>query len=236
MPTNIIVVEKSQDFARVTAEWVANRIHEIIAANGRCTLSLAGGETPRPVYNLLAKTDVSRHVEWHKVEFYFGDERCVPPDHPDSNYRMAYETLFSDLRIAPVQIHRIEAERIDRDQAAADYEAILPQGLHLILLGMGEDGHTASLFRGSPALDERVRRVVVVKGSKPPPWRITITPPVIAAAGSVLVMVSGKQKALTVARALGASHNPKEIPIQLALRGTWIIDSAAAEELRRIKV
>ena len=236
MQTNIIVVDKSQDFSRVAAEWIVNRIHETIVADGRCTLALAGGETPRSAYSLLAKSDLSRKVEWQKVEFYFGDERCVPPDHPDSNYRMAYETIFSNLRIAPAQVHRIEAERPERDRAAVDYEAILPQRLDLILLGMGDDGHTASLFPGSAALDERVRRVVVVKGSKPPPWRITITPPVIAAAGSMLVMVSGKRKASTVARALGAPHNPKEIPIQLALRGTWIIDSAAAEELRRVKV
>ncbi len=209
MPTNIIVVDKSQDFSCLAAEWIADRIHEIIAGEGRCALALAGGETPRPVYCLLAKSEFSRHIDWQKVEFYFGDERCVPPDHPDSNYRMAYETLFSSLHIAPVQVHRIEAERPDRDQAAADYDAILPQRLHLILLGMGEDGHTASLFPGSPALDEHVRRVVVVQGSKPPPWRITITPPVIAAAENVLVMVSGEQKAPVIARALGAPHNPK---------------------------
>ncbi len=236
MQANIIVVDKSHDFSRVAADWVANTIHEIIVVSGRCALALAGGETPRPVYSLLTRSELSQHVEWEKVEFYFGDERCVPPDHPDSNYWMAYETLFSNLRIAPVQVHRIAAERPDRGQAAADYDAILPQRLDLILLGMGEDGHTASLFPGSAALDERVRRVMVVKGSKPPPWRITITPPVIAAAGNVLVMVSGKHKASMVARAFGASHNPKEIPIQLALRGTWIIDSAAAEELRRVKV
>ena len=109
----------------------------------------------------------------------------------------------------------------------------MPKRLDLILLGMGVDGHTASLFPGSPALDEQKRRVLPVKGSKPPPWRISITPPVIADAGAILVVVSGKAKAPTVARALQGSHNPKELPIQLALGGTWIIDASAAEELRR---
>jgi 6-phosphogluconolactonase len=165
------------------------------------------------------------------LEFYFGDERCVSPTDPDSNYQMVRESLFARAPIAPGQVNRIEAERADRDQAAAEYEAKLPKRLDLLLLGMGTDGHTASLFPGSSVLDEKERRILVVSGPKPPLWRITITPPVIASARQILVLVSGGDKALMVARALREPRNPKKIPIQLALQGTWILDASAAEEL-----
>ena len=228
---NLIIVDEREQFPRVAAEWICSKIEGILASKKQCTMALAGGETPRSVHAHLAGHELRARVDWEKIVFYFGDERCVPPDHPESNYRMAEESLFSNAPIKAEQIRRIHAERADRDKAAADYEIALPEKLDLILLGMGADGHTASLFPGSPALDEKKKRMVAVKGSKPPQWRISITPPVIADAGSVLVMAKGSSKAPMVARALQGPLDPKEIPIQLAVHGTWIIDSAAAQEL-----
>jgi 6-phosphogluconolactonase len=233
MPQNLILVNRHDTFAEIVAERVAGKIAETIAARRRCTLALAGGETPRPIYECLSRPDPKQRVEWDKLEFYFGDERCVSPTDPDSNYRMVRESLFARAPIAPGQVNRIEAERDDRDQAAAEYEARLPQRLDLLLLGMGTDGHTASLFPGSPALDEQEHRVLVVSGPKPRSCRITITPSVIASARQTLVLISGKDKAPMVARALREPCNPKKLPIQLALQGTWILDSSAAEQLVR---
>ena len=118
---NRIIVDEPKAFPLVAAEWIADRLGEIVAQQGRCTVALAGGETPRSIYKLLATPAIGRRVEWQKTVFYFGDERCVPPDHPDSNYRMARESLFSIVPIAPEQIHRIRGELSDRDRAATEY-------------------------------------------------------------------------------------------------------------------
>jgi 6-phosphogluconolactonase len=231
MTPNLMIVKGAGNFPLAAAEWIADKIADLTDAGDRCSIALAGGATPAPVYKFLARPGFSERIDWTRIDFYFGDERCVPPDHPDSNYRAVREALFSSLPVEPEQIRRIPAERPDRDRIAADYEALLPERLDLVMLGMGEDGHTASLFPGSPALDEKKRRVVAAQGPKPPPWRISITPPVIAESRTVLVLVSGRNKASMVALALRSPTDPRKIPIQLALRGTWIIDSAAAGEL-----
>lgn len=196
-----------------------------VAARGRCALALAGGSTPRETYRRLSTTHAGR---LSSVDFYFGDERCVPPDDPESNFRMAREALFERCGIPDERIHRIAAERADRERAAAEYERLLPDRLDLLLLGIGEDGHIASLFPGSWSLGERARRVVVVESPKPPRRRITITPPVVEAARRVLVLACGASKARAVARALRGEEDPSVVPARLARRGTWIVDRAAA--------
>jgi len=225
-PARLVIEER--DFSGSAASWIADQIEKAIGARGRCTLALAGGRTYRPIYGELAKEPLGSKIPWSRVEIYFGDERCVPPDHAESTYRMAREVLFQHVPLEECRIHRIEAERPDRDEAAAEYAAGLPDPLDILLLGMGEDGHTASLFPGSEALGETKRRVVAVKGPKPPPWRITITPPVIEGARAVMVAVSGEGKAAMVSRALHGPRMPEQIPVQLALRGVWILDSTAA--------
>lgn len=174
-----------------------------------------------------------KDLPWEKVDFYFGDERCVSQESPESNFRMAQETLFQNVPIPRDRVHRIEGERSDRDQAARDYEAMLPDSLDLILLGMGVDGHTASLFPGSSALSGTERGVLAVEGPYPPRWRITITPLAIQEARSTLVLVSGREKASMLVRALEGDYRPQEIPVQLALPGTWIVDRDAASELTK---
>ncbi len=213
------------------ATRITKAVEDTIRQHGKCTLALTGGSTPRPIYERMATAQFAQRVDWSRVEIYFGDERCVPPDSPASNYGMAYDAFLRHARISRASVHRMEGERSDPDAAARNYERILPPALDILLLGMGEDGHTASLFPHSSALAERTRRVVAVNPSPTPPPRITITPPVIDAAGSVIVLVAGANKAAMVAKALSGPYTPDDLPIQLALRGTWLIDHDAARLL-----
>jgi 6-phosphogluconolactonase len=155
----------------------------------------------------------------------------VPPEHPESNYRAACETLFAGRPEALERVHRIEAEAAELELAARAYAELLPDPLDLLLLGLGEDGHTASLFPGSAVLGERNARVAVVSGPKPPNPRLTVTPPVIESAREILVLVSGAGKAEALARALSGPLDVVAVPAQLARAGTWIVDAAAAAGL-----
>lgn len=231
--TELILASEPSDLAREAAEWLTREVSRAIAERARCALCLPGGRTPEPVYRELAS---GSPVDWSRVEVYFGDERAVPPDHPDSNYHMVHRALLSLVLVPAGQVHRMEAERVDRDAAAQDYERRLPPRIDVLLLGMGQDGHTASLFPGSAALDERQRRVVAVLGAKPPAARLTITPPVIDAARTVAVLTTGDDKAAMVARALEGPLDPRAVPVQLARRGVWFLDYAAAALLTSPKV
>ena len=227
-----IVIEDTTRFAEVAAEWIAVAVEADIRDRGRCTVALSGGDTARPVYERLARDPFALQVHWSDVEVFFGDERAVPPADPASNYRMAAASLLGRVPIPPAHVHRMEAERVDRDMAAREYERILPAQLDVLLLGMGADGHTASLFPGSTALEERARRVLPIVGPKAPAERLTITPPVIAAARRLAVLVTGASKSAMVARALQGPPMTREMPVQLALGGTWFLDRDAAADLR----
>jgi 6-phosphogluconolactonase len=227
-----IVIAEAAGFATVAAEWIAAAVEADLRDRGRCAVALSGGETPRPVYERLAAAPFASRIGWPGVDIFFADERAVPPDDRDSNYLMTATALLGRVPIPAARVHRLEAERADRDAAARDYERLLPERLDVLLLGMGTDGHTASLFPGSPALDERTRRVIPVTGPKPPAERLTITPPVIAAARRVAVLVAGTDKAVTVARALEGPVQPQLLPVQLALAGTWFLDRGAAARLK----
>lgn len=231
--TQLIVVSKPAELARQAAEWLRLEVTRAIAQRGSCALGLAGGRTPEPVYRELA---AGSSIDWTKVDVFFGDERAVPPDQPDSNYFMVHLSLLSRVPIPLDNVHRMEAERADREAAAREYERSLPPRLDVLLLGMGPDGHTASLFPGSAALDERHRLVLPVLGSKPPAERLTITPPVIEAARKVAVIATGEDKALMVARAIEGPLAPKAVPVQLARRGRWFLDQAAAARLTARRV
>jgi 6-phosphogluconolactonase len=223
--TQTVVAPDPARLVRPVVEWLVAEIAGAVAERGGCSLCLSGGRTPEPVYRALATVS---GVDWRRVDVFFADERAVPPDHPESNYRMAHLALLSRVPVAPERVHRMAAERPDRDAAAREYERALPDRLDVLILGMGPDGHIASLFPGSPALDERRRLVIPVVGTKPPPERLTITPPVIEAAGSVAVIVTGQDKAPMVTRALEGPPEPREVPAQLARRGVWFLDRAAA--------
>ncbi len=187
----------SAEFAPRAAALIEQEIRGAIAARGACRLALAGGETPRAIYAALPVD-----LAWDKVWITFGDERCVPPDHADSNYKMAREALLE--RVPAAHVFRIRGE-VFQEQAAAEYDQLLANEaartgearyIHdLILLGMGEDGHTASLFPGMETLSETVRRVVPAFGPKPPPQRVTMTLPLLNAARKVFFLAKGAGKA-----------------------------------------
>ncbi len=214
--TRVVAVEAWVDAA---ADALRDAVCAAVAARGRCHLALAGGGTPGPVYAALA----DRSVPWEAIEIWFGDERCVPPDHADSTFAMVRGRLLERVEVV---VHRMRGEDPDREAAARDYAMALPERLDVVVLGMGGDGHTASLFPGqSPE-----GRVAVVNGPKPPPWRLTLTESTLRAARERVVLVCGAAKAEMVARAFREPVG--RYPIQLALDGLWILDTEAAAQLQ----
>jgi len=229
----LVVVPDARALARRAAERIVEWTRAAVAERGRCSVALAGGGTPRATYEVLGTSALAAALPWGAIDWYFGDERAVPPDHPESNYRAVREALFANRPESLERVHRMPAEAKDLEQAARDYGDRLPDPLDLMLLGIGEDAHTASLFPGSPVLGERSARVAVVSGPKPPNPRLTVTPPVIEAAREILVLVSGAGKAEALVRALEGPLDVTAVPAQLARRGTWIVDVAAAAGLGR---
>jgi 6-phosphogluconolactonase len=208
-------------------------------------VALAGGTTPKMLYALLASPSYRSRVSWDDVSFFFGDERSVPPDHPDSNYRMAHDALFGPLGIKDERMHRMKPEAADLNTAAAAYEAVLrtvfegnPPRFDLLLLGMGPDGHTASLFPGNAALRERTRWVVpVFDAPKLPPERLTLTIPVLNDARQVLFVVTGPDKAQALRQVLQGDGEPDQYPAKFIRPGAdrllWLVDEAAGSALDR---
>ncbi|HKW39905.1 MAG TPA: 6-phosphogluconolactonase [Gemmatimonadales bacterium] len=235
MSSRNVLVEDPHAFPRRAAEWLAETMTGVLAARRQCAIALSGGRTPGPVYGALAASDLSRRIDWSRVDVFFADERAVPPDDAESNYRLLQETLLTRVGVPKPQVHRMQGESPDLDAAAAVYARELPATLDVLVLGMGADGHTASLFPGSPAILERRRHVMAVESPKPPHRRITITPPVIAAARHVVVLVTGRDKASAVARVFDGDAVPTVVPAVLARppRGVWFLDSAAAALLPR---
>jgi len=225
------VVPDARALARRAAERIVELTRAAVAERGHCAVALAGGSTPRATYEVLGTSAMAAAVPWAAISWYFGDERAVPSDHPESNYRSACQTLFAGRPEALERVQRMAADAADLEQAARDYARLLPDALDLILLGIGEDGHTASLFPGSPATRERSARVVVVTGPKPPNPRLTVTAPVIESAREVLVLASGSGKAEALARALEGPLDVTAVPAQLARHGSWIVDREAARLL-----
>jgi len=186
-----------------------------VAARGRFTVALAGGSTPRPLYARLADPDAPPRaaVPWASVHVFFADERQVPPDHADSNMKMAYETLLRNVPIPEEQVHRIRGENPDPDRAAEEYEGILSDVFRLepgqrprfdlVLLGLGADGHTASLFPGGAALSETSRLAVGVPTAGAGFDRVTLTLPVLNEAAAVMFLIAGAAKAPALRRVLG---------------------------------
>jgi 6-phosphogluconolactonase len=241
-PLRIEISRDAEELARHAATIVVGLAGRSLGSRGRFTLALAGGSTPRRLYETLAQPHHAHQIVWPAVQVFFGDERCVPLDHPASNGRMARETLLSKVPIPPDNVHPMRVDEPDPDRAARESEADLRscfQGamprLDLVLLGMGEDGHTASLFPGGPELEETGRLVTHALSPDGVP-RLTLTLPAINAARVVAVLVSGEAKASMVHRVLGAEATNEGLPIQ-RVRPTdgqllWLLDEAAASELR----
>src|SRR5437868_11764703 len=207
------VLATAEDVAEAAAADIAQALRD-----GARSLVLTGGTTPKRCYELLAELD----VQWGRVAVLFGDERCVPPDHPDSNYRMAKETLLD--RVLPASVFRIPAE-LGPDEGADEYAEVVANvaPLDFVLLGVGEDGHIASLFPGHPALQSDGLTVGIHDSPKPPPERVSITLEAFRDAGRVLILATGKGKADAVALARRG-----ESPSGMIAGARWLIDRAAA--------
>jgi 6-phosphogluconolactonase len=216
-----------------------------IERSGRFTVALAGGSTPRQLYQLLASAEFRDRLPWDDIHFYWGDERHVPPTHPESNYRMAHEALLSRVPVPAANIHRVPAEDPDASRAAQAYEDELRRSFRLkpdqlprfdlVLLGMGGDGHTASLFPGTSAIVETTRLVVAVWVPKFSQFRITLTLPVLNAAAQVVFLVVGEEKADAVRKVLEPAEGSDPIPAQLIQPtegdAKWLVDQRAASRL-----
>ena len=220
--------------ARAAAAHLASLIEAKTAGGRRVSLALSGGETPRRLYRCLAE-EYREQVPWTRVNIFWGDERYVAHDDPRSNYRMAKETLLDRVPVPKQQVHPMPTEQADPDEAARRYERVLPQSVDLVLLGIGSDGHTASLFPGSPALDESERSVVVATAPTEPNVRLTLTLAALNRAETVFFVVTGTDKAPAVRRIIKYSPDPHVCPAA-GVRppgGTviWWLDAAAASAL-----
>jgi 6-phosphogluconolactonase len=237
----VIILPDPAELAAAAADHVVTVLSGVLASQETAHLALSGGSTPRAMNALLAAEPRRRLVDWSRVVFWFGDERCVPKDDKDSNYRMNRETLLDPLRIAPAQVHRMRGED-DPSAAAADYDAVLQRelGVHprldLVLLGMGPDGHTASLFPGTVAAIPKDKHAIAHYVPKLDTWRMTLTPHCINAARNVAFTVAGAEKADALHAVL--EHPPSRadvFPAQLIRPHDgeliWFVDKAAAAKL-----
>lgn len=227
------------------ANLFAESARAAIAARGMFTVALSGGSTPRSLFERLAVAPYRDAIEWRKIRWFWGDERTVGPDDPASNYRMAREALLSKVDVDPALVFRLRGEADPPTVAADEYERDLaavfgakingpPPSLDLVLLGMGDDGHTASLFPNTDALDERKRWVTANHVPQHDTWRLTMTYPMLNAAGHVLFLVAGPTKAGVLREVLQGPYDPRRLPSQAvrsAGRLTWFVDRAAASQL-----
>lgn len=236
---NLSIHKDKQALAEAAARDFVVRAAAAIEERGRFTVTLAGGSTPKTAYELLAR-DHTDEVDWANVHVFYGDERSVPPEHEDSNYRMSKETLLDHVQVA--SIHRMQGE-LPPEQAAEAYEEELreffgdedPPRLDLIMLGIGGDGHTASLFPHTPALDVMNRWAVENPVEKLETIRLTLTVPVINAARAVNFLVAGENKAEALWKILECGGDPHTYPAKLVRPSggaTWMLDRAAAGSLK----
>lgn len=232
--------------ARMAAAEVVTSASVAIQTRGRFTIALSGGNTPRPAYELLVTHEFASQVDWSRVHVFWSDERCVPPTDAESNFRTANESLLRHVPIPPANVHRIEGEA-DPPVAAASYERVLDQffppkasgapspSFDLAILGLGANGHTASLFPGRPALREKRHQVVADYIGAVFGWRITLTLPILNEARATIFLVTGAAKANVLHQVLEGPFQPNVLPAQLIQpssgRLTWLVDAPAAARL-----
>ncbi len=241
----LTVCRNPEDLGRQAAVLVSRLIREAIERRGRATLALAGGATPQALYHALTRPPFVDAIPWNHLHLFWGDDRCVPPDRPESNYRMAEETLIARAPIPAENVHRMQGE-LPPEEAAAAYEAGLRRFFHapsggwprfdLILLGIGADGHTASLFPGSSALEETERWVAAPYVEQLQAHRLTLTLPVFNHAAHVAFLVAGKEKAAILKRVLAEEDADPLLPARLVrpVRGKiyFFTDEAALDNPR----
>ncbi len=242
------VVPDAAALARAAANVFVDAASQAVRERGRFTVALSGGSTPKALYSLLvADSDLSSRVPWQQTYFFFGDERCVPPDDADSNFRTANEAMLAKMSIPSTRVFRMRGEYENASKAAAEYEAELRKFFQLtpgrlprfdlIMLGMGPDGHTASLFPGTKALKEKRKLVTSNWVGKFYTHRITMTAPVLNQAALVMFMVHGHDKAQPLKAVLEGPYEPEQLPSQLIRPQSgallWLVDESAAGLLDR---
>jgi 6-phosphogluconolactonase len=235
VPGQLVAVADLENLAREASSRLAAALRDAIERHGVASLALSGGETPRPAYERLAKEP---GIDWTKIDVFWIDDRAVPPDDDRSNFKWGRATLLDHVPIPPDKVHRMRGEASDLDLAAREYDALLRSrlvsgGFDVAVLGIGDDGHTASLFPGEPGILETKRWVIAVPSApaKKREARLTVTIPVIEAIGSAFLLVAGKGKHEALQRAWSTSGSVSDTPARLlrGIRGslTWIIDKAA---------
>ena len=242
-PGEIHVLRDATAVAKALADIFVEVSQTAIADRGRFSVALSGGNTPRAAYERLAESPVCDDVCWSDTYVYFGDERCVPPDDSQSNYHMAQEAFLSKVPIPPKNVHRMRGE-IDPKDAAEDYAHVLVDDLgtlprlDLVLLGMGPDGHTASLFPGNNPEADSDKLVRAVYAETQQMWRITLTPKVINAARTIVFAAEGSGKAGTLAAVREGPYDPIQYPSQIVSptdgRLIWLVDESAAGQLSKL--
>jgi 6-phosphogluconolactonase len=250
MSIDMKIVANADELARAAAEQFLLLAHEAVQERGIFTVVLSGGSTPRNLYTILAgDAGLRDEIPWEKIHFFWGDERHVPPADPESNYRMANEAMLSKVPVPQANIHRIESEISDAGLAAEAYELRLREFFRLgeggfprfdlAFLGLGPDGHTASLFPGTKALNEQRRLVVSNWVGKFYTDRITMTAPVFNHAAFVVFLVGGADKAAPLKAVLEGNYEPLQLPAQLISptegRLLWMVDSSAAGLLKNVR-
>lgn len=242
---HIAIYPDIQTLNTEATQFIVRLANEAIVSHGRFTIALSGGSTPKATYSLLGSEPYRSQIDWTQVEIFWSDERCVPPDDKESNYALAQQVLLSNIPIPTNQIHRMPADTSDRDAASQAYEREMQRtfstdsipNFDLIQLGMGPEGHTASLFPHQESLHEQQRLVMPVNVPKPPPPRLTFTPPLLNAAKHVLFLVAGSEKADALKAVLEGEYEPDEYPAQIVRPvngdGTWMLDTSAAGKLRK---
>jgi len=242
----IVVLDDAAALSLKAAEILVGCISEALSRKEQFSVALSGGSTPKALYSLLAEDgSFKNNIPWGKIHFFWGDERHVPPQDEQSNYRMASEIMLAQAHVRAENIHRMQTEQPDAGKVAQDYEQELRTFFQLTagqlpvfdfnLLGIGPDGHTASLFPGTQALYEHNRLVVANWVEKFKTHRITMTAPVLNNADEIIVLVSGQEKADVLQQILEGDHQPDRLPAQLIRpthgRLTWLVDQAAASRL-----
>jgi len=243
--SNLQIFADADQVARAAALRFTELAREGMASRGRFSVALAGGSTPKRIYELLAAGDFAADLDWRNIHVFFGDERSVPPDHDDSNFRMANEALLSRVALPEENIHRMRGEsdavanaRLYEDELRGFFgdDAAWPE-FDLVMLGMGDDGHTASLFPGTSALDVRAAWVAANWVEKFNTYRVTLTAPAINHARQIMFIVTGAGKAERLQEVMHGAHDPQRLPSQLiqprAGALTWFLDEAAAAKLSR---
>jgi 6-phosphogluconolactonase len=241
---HIAIYDDKHALSQHAAEYVMRIANESIDLHGHFIIAITGGTTPGELYSLLGSMPFRSQIDWQLVHIFWGDERCVPHNSPESNFYLAQEALLQKISIPESQIHPMPADQLDRDAASQAYTVEMQNtfdtdgipSFDLIHLGMGPEGHTASLFPHQASLHEKHRLVMPVSVPKPPPDRLTFTPPLLNAARNVLFLVTGSEKADALHAVLEGEYQPDEYPAQI-VRPTngvvvWMLDKAVAQNLQ----